>query len=308
MQKNKQNIHGIIVYSKSSSYRETFNRFVVNSRANDQFADFYNKTDFIFCKKLSEIEPYRERYKYTLVILDLLAQKDSIADILKHAEILPGYRDVSYKHFTYLRTKKVNLNLRRFLKEVPICLVADKPDISMQQVNLGLTMVAEVYGAKICHPALMKFFELYHKGDYVNAFELARIFHERYPKREILFVLFQSASLSLEYINERAIQGKEVISVFVPKNKLGLFNYKNELITARNLFKKGKSEEGQNQFKTILQNIGGYNQKDIINVLLWILEKFITVTGYAHPGNDFDALDECLNFTKSLGQAWIRAN
>ena len=69
-------------------------------------------------------------------------------------------------------------------------------------------------------------------------------------------MLFQSASLSLEYINERAIQGKEVISVFVPKNKLGLFNYKNELIAARNLFKKGKSEEGQNQFKTILQNIG----------------------------------------------------
>ena len=56
---------------------------------------------------------------------------------------------------------------------------------------------------------------------------------------------FSNLRLSLEYINERAIQGKEVISVFVPK--LGLFNYKNELIAARNLFKKGKSEEGQNQ-------------------------------------------------------------
>ena len=27
--------------------------------------------------------------------------------------------------------------------------------------------------------------------------------------------------------------------------------------------------------------------------------KFITVTGYAHPGNDFDALDECKFYKKS---------
>ena len=82
----------------------------------------------------------------------------------------------------------------------------------MQQVNLGVTLLAEVYGAKICHPALMKFFELYHKGDYSSAYELARIFHERYPKREILFVLLQSASLSLDYINQKNISGDEVVS------------------------------------------------------------------------------------------------
>ena len=88
--------------------------------------------------------------------------------------------------------------------------------------------------------------------------------------------------------------------VLVPKSKLGLFNYKNELIAARNLFREGKSKEGRALFEDISKNIGGSKLDSLINILIWLMEKFRTVTTYAYGKHDADKLKSCIDLVKEL--------
>ena len=169
-------------------------------------------------------------------------------------------------------------------------MLGDDRLLSDTQTKIGTTLITEVFGAGINHPALMKFFEFYHKRDYKEAYKIAKIFHERFPTREIIFVLFQSASLSLDYIQEKDILGRQVVAFLPASSKLGFLNHKADLIQARNLYKQGKSEEARERFKNILEQIGGYREDAIENILLYILDKFRVVSSYTYKEDDYNVL------------------
>ena len=103
----KQNIHGIIIYSKDPDYRFRYTQFIVNERRFGDFHDLFMDADFIFCKKLSQIKKLTAKYEYTVVIIDWMGRKESLSKLRAYVKGFPGYHNTSYKHFTYIRTEKI---------------------------------------------------------------------------------------------------------------------------------------------------------------------------------------------------------
>ena len=208
----------------------------------------------------------------------------------ENAEGFPGYQDTSYKHFTYIRIIEVTNDLWMFLRKVPLTLLGDGKVLSEKQARLGTTLIAEIFGPGINYPALKKYFEFYHSGQYKKAYDIAKIFHERYPKRELIFVLYQSVSLSLDYIEEKNVIGQHVIPFSPTDSKLGFLNHKAEIIKARNLYKQGRVKEARAKFKSVLDSLGEGEEGTLENILLWLLDKFRVVTSYSFDTKEYNTL------------------
>ncbi len=282
MDQQDANIHAVVIYNLDASYKEKISKLACKMRANPDTGTWFQKTDFLFCKNLNEVKDLAKGYEYTIVIINFMSPHRELHQLHEFVKDLPGYHDVTYKHFTCIKTDLINDDLQLILKHIPICLIADRKEINDEQVAHGLSSLASLFGPTINYPSLEKFFDLYHECKYKEAFDIAQIFHRRYPNRELINTFYQSARLSLNYVQDSTSEDFTYLSSSPEKSNFGLLNYTKELIATRDLFKKGFSDEAIEQFTKIVENIGGHDKLAIQNILLFLLEKFVVTNKYAH--------------------------
>ena len=248
------------------------------------------------------------KYQFTLLVIDCYDGKTKLHDILPIMNTFPGYHKVDYSKLTLLRVKETSEDLRYFLNRVPLTIVTNQKRLGKERIRVGFSFLAEVFNSRVKYLALEKFFELYSRNRFKEAYELAEIMMDKHPEREFVKYLLNAARTSYDYYDNHEISSDTLTDIIDGINTNGLYAEREGILMTRKEFRAGNYELAQHIFESLLENNDSLKSENILNTLLWTLEKFEYATKYKNKTAEYLTFLHSIEFLYSVEPLLIRSN
>ena len=155
-------------------------------------------------QKIDDAIDFLKQFTFSVFIIDWEESEEPLSVLFPFIKDLPGFHSYDYSHVTYIRTTTPSDALRLFIRQLPLTYIMPPNTIETKRFNKRISFVSEIFNSRIKHEAVTKFFELYINGEYTKAKELSEILYDKQPQREFIYLLYQAARNSIDFVQDEA--------------------------------------------------------------------------------------------------------
>ena len=292
--------HGVVILTNSKVLPRTIKRVVQYELHYGGNNISLEQTSVRFAKKIDDAIDFLKQFTFSVFIIDWEESEEPLSVLFPFIKDLPGFHSYDYSHVTYIRTTTPSDALRLFIRQLPLTYIMPPNTIETKRFNKSLSFVGEIFNSRIKHEAVTKFFELYINGEYTKAKELSEILYDKQPQREFIYLLYQAARNSIDFVQDEADENLLIEEMNAPEDLKERIQIRNKFLKARQFYHEGNNELANQIFSQIFSKDPEGSKIIIIEIFVWIFERFAAVNKYSQTKEKFTKLNNTYKFILAL--------